>query len=168
MPGVINALENTTTERTHQKSFYWLIIIVLIVFVLIYSQRFLGITSGYYNFFVVISILIITTLVLMSTLAHNLELTNHKNLEYLSYTFNSVSSRNFLLVFSYLLFVMYIYESLEYDNSESHHIVNTLAFGHNNYISNRTYGLLLILVFGLYVAYTIYITTEESYKMNKA
>lgn len=165
MPGIINALENDISENTHQKSFIWLIVIVIVVFVLIYSQRFLEITSGYYNFFVVISILIITSIVLLSTLAHNLEFNNHQSLEYLSYTFNSVSSRNFLLVFSYLLFVMYIYESLEYDNNEPYWIIDKISFGHNNYISNRTYGLLLILIFGLYISYTIYITTEESYIM---
>lgn len=158
--GAINALENIT-EHAKPKPYLILIFLVIAVFFAIYSQRLFNIHSGYYNLFIIIIILGLISIVLTSTVVHNFKLNRNEFLEYFSNIFNSTSSRNFLILFSFLLFVMFIYETAEYNNNHAHHLIDKVFFGHNNYISNRTYGLLLIIIFGIYTGYSIYITTND-------
>mgnify|MGYP001468137537 CR=1 FL=1 len=159
--GIINALDNITKSHKKPKPYIILIILVISIFVLIYSQRLLGIHSGYYNLFIIMTILIIISLIIASTVVHNFKFTHNEYLEYLSHMFNSTASRNFLIVFSFLLFVMFIYESAEYEDDHRHALTDKLFFGHNTILSNRLYGLLLIIIFGVYTGYTIYMTTDD-------
>jgi len=159
--GIINALDNITKSHKKPKPYIILIMLVIAIFVLIYSQRILGIHSGYYNLVIIVIILIIISLIMASTIVHNFQLTHNEYLEYLSHMFNSTSSRNFLIIFSFLLFVMFIYESAEYENNHRHALTDKIFFGHNTFLSNRLYGLLLIIIFGIYTGYTIYMTTDD-------
>jgi len=159
--GAINALDNITASKAKPKPYVILIFLVLLIFILIYSQRLLNIESEYYNLFIVMSILILTSFVLASTIVHNFKITHNDGLEYLSNIFNSTPSRNFMILFSFLLFVMFIYESSEYENNDRYVLLDKMLGGNNHYISNRSYGLLLIVIFGIYTGYSIYVTTNE-------
>lgn len=159
--GIINALDNITKSHKKPKPYVILIILVIAIFALIYSQRIMGIHSGYYNLFVIMIILVIISLIIASTVVHNFKLTRNEYLEYLSHMFNSTASRNFLIVFSFLLFVMFIYEAAEYENNHRHALTDKILFSHNTFLSNRLYGLLLIIIFGIYTGYTIYMTTDD-------
>jgi len=76
--------------------------------------------------------------------------------------FNSPGSRNFIAVVALLLFVMFIYEVPEYGTSDPYHSLDVVLMGHNGILSNRTAGIILIFVFGIFTAYTIYATTHET------
>lgn len=158
--GAINALENIV-EHAKPKPYFILILLVIAIFFAIYSQRIFGIKSGYYNLFIVIVVMGLMSIVIASTIIHNFDLGRNAFLEYLNDTFNSPSSRNFLIIFSFLLFVMFIYETAQYDNNDPQNLTDKLLLGHNEYISNRFWGLMLIIIFGIYTAYSIYITTSD-------
>jgi len=159
--GAINALDNITSEKVRPKPYLILILLVFAIFLVLYSQRILNITNGYYNLFVTSIILFLISVVLISTIIHNFKFTRNEYLEYLSDTFNSTPSRNFLILFSFLLFIMFVYETEQYNNNEPYTLLDTITFGHNNYVSNRFYGLMLIIIFGTYTAYSIYVTTND-------
>ena len=61
----------------------------------------------------------------------------------------------------WVLALLAVYELTEYDNNKPHYFLDKIMFGHNNYISNRTGGILIIFTFTLLVAYTVMTTTKE-------
>lgn len=160
--GAINALDSITgTHSRKPKPYIILILLVIGIFVIIYSQRLLGIRSGYYNLFVILILLAMISVVISSTLVHNFDFNRNEYLEYFNHLFNSTPSRNFLLLFSYLLFVMFIYETAEYANNNKYEPLDKVLIGNNKFLSNRTYGLILIIIFGTYTGYSIYVTTND-------
>lgn len=165
--GIINDIANIFSKEAASKPYYTLFLIVIIIFITIYSQRILNIKSNYYSLFSTIIILSVISLIIASTFLHmlNIKLKHEKYNSYVenfNHIFNSAGSRNFLLIFSFLLFVMFVYESPEFDNENPHFMTDKFMFGYNGILSNRTYGLLLLIFFGLATAYTVYVTTNEN------
>jgi len=156
---IVSLLSSESTALKLQNYILMLLFIVLIF--VMFSQRIFNIQSQYY---IIVSTLIITFLmsfIICSIISVDTKLVNNTFLKFVSSIFDNPSSRNFLSIVSLILFVMLVYELTEYDNNKPHYFLDKIMFGHNNYISNRTGGILIIFTFTLLVAYTVMTTTKE-------
>lgn len=139
---------------------YILILIFLALIFTIFSQRIFYVESPYYIICATLVIIFIMSFVIFSILAVDTKLENNGFFIFSDSIFNNPSSRNFLSIMSLILFIMLVYELVEYDNNNPHYMLDRLMFGHNNYISNRFGGVALIFVFSLFIAYTVMTTTK--------
>ncbi len=163
MPGsAVSNIRNILSKQATSKPFVILFIIVIFVFVLMYSQRMLGIENSYYNTFTTVLLLTVATIVLTSTFLYVLNIGDNKFFDIFNNTFNSGGSKNFLAIFSFLLFIMFVYEVSDFDNENPHPTADTILFGYNGILSNRLYGLLYIFGVATLTAFSIYVTTRES------
>jgi hypothetical protein len=157
MPGSIGNLDTLYFSKI-RKTRYIMLFIAMILFTLIFSQRIFNIQSDEY-------IIYVTSLILMvfATIIASGYFTNNTNSYLSTYNniFNSPKSRNYLSVIALVLFIIFIYEIPEYDNNEPNYFVNLFTFNNNKYISNRFMGMSLIIIFTIYAAHTIYLTTKE-------
>ena len=162
MPGsTVNNIRNILSKQATSKPFVVLFIMVILVFVLLYSQRMLGIENSYYNTAITILLLTLATIVITSTFLYILKIGDNQFFDIFNNIFNSTGSRNFLALFSFLLFVMFVYEVSDFDNENPHGPTDTILFGYNGILSNRLYGLLYIFAISMLTAFSIYLTTRE-------
>lgn len=145
---------------TTQPSYILILIFCLLIFG-IFSQRIFNIQSPYYILIATIIVLGVMLFVILSVFASAPMLSDNNILISLNSVFDNPSSRNFLSVISLILFVMLVYELEYYDNDRPQGFLNKVLFGHNNYISNRSWGLMLILIVSLITSYTVMLTTKE-------
>ena len=159
--GLGTVISNFASEQARSKPQWILIVIVIAMVLLIYSQRLLGIANPYYSTYVACFLLLIVSIILLSTFLSVLNITDNVHVDNFNYIFNSPGSKNFFAVFLLLLFVMFVYEIPMYDNNNPHAIMDKLLFGYNSVFSNRLIGILLIFGFGISTAYMIHSTTRE-------
>jgi len=163
MPGGINSIVNATSEFAITQPHYFLIAMVLIIFIILYSQRVLDIKAKQYLIFVTIFIIMLMSVIILATFLHVLQIHDSNGyIESFSNIFNSAGGRNFLAILSLVLFVIFICEAPEYGNNNPYKTLDKITFGNNNYISNRTVGILTIIFFTILTAYAVMTTTNES------
>jgi hypothetical protein len=132
------------------------------IFLILFSQRMLGIETSYYSIPITLFFILMLTVIITSTILDVLKIEDSAgHIDRFNNIFNSPGSRNFLAIISFLLFVIFVYEVPEYNNSQPHHLIDKIFFGHNNFISNRLVGILLVVIFGLFTGYTVYVTTRD-------
>lgn len=161
MPNVNTALVSLWSKAARTEPNYILIIIFCLLVCAIFSERVFGIKSQYYIIFPTILILMVMAFITLSIFSSDPKLIDNHFFGTINNIFDNPSSRNFLSVVALILFVIFVYEIAEYDNNNPHHIIDKIMFGKNNYISNRTGGLVMILMFSLLTSYTIMKTTRE-------
>jgi hypothetical protein len=160
--GIINDISNLIgkTKRPH----YFILILFLIFFILIYTERLIStkISTDPSIFHIAVGniILFIFICITTITIASQLELGGHF-MSNISKIFNASTSKNIIALFSFLFFVIFVYEVAEFDNNNPHAMTDNFLLGHNNIISNRTAGIVLIIFFGLFVGYTIGINSTD-------
>jgi predicted neutral ceramidase superfamily lipid hydrolase len=138
---LISLWSNVATTKPN----YILVLIFCLLIFGIFSQRIFNITSPYYILLATLIVLGVMLFIILSIFASNPQLTDNFYLVSINSVFDNPSSRNFLSVVALILFVMLVYEMEYYDNDKPNMILNKLMGGHNNYISNRSWGLMLIL-----------------------
>ena len=159
--GIISNIANLQTSAAVTQPHYTLFLIVIMIFFILFSQRLFSVGNTNYDIFVTIFLLVTISVVIISTIFEVLNIDDKGgHIKRFNNIFNSPGSRNFLAVISFLMFVIFIYETPEYDNNLQHHITDKIFFGYNNYLSNRMVGVLLLMIFGMFTGYTIYSTTR--------
>jgi hypothetical protein len=161
MPNINTALISLWSKASRTHPSYMLILTFLLLLFAMFSQRIFGITSQYYIIFATVIILSVMILITLSIFSSEPKLIENNFLESINTIFDSPSSRNFLSVVALVLFIILVYELVEYDNNDPHYVLDKIMFGKNKYISNRTSGILLIFFFSLLTSYTIMTTTRE-------
>lgn len=160
--GIIGSIANIESTSAITKPHYTLFILVILIFLILFSQRMLGLDTGYYHIPVTLFFLLMISIIITSTILQTLKIDDSTgHIKTFNNIFNSPSSRNFLAIITFLFFVMFVYEIPEYDNSQPHPLVDKILFGHNNFLANRTVGVFLIIIFGLFTGYTVYVTTRD-------
>jgi hypothetical protein len=160
--GMINDIALLTSKEAVTKPHYTLIIIVVIMFAMIFMQRMFNMYTYKYSVITTCFMIFVISLFIISTILDNLNIKDTGgHIERFNKIFNSAGSRNFLIVISLLMYVIFIYETPTYDSNLPHHLLDKALLGHNAYISNRMVGIWLIVFFGLMTAYTVYVTTRE-------
>lgn len=164
MPGgIVNSIVNATSAFAITKPHYFLIVIAIIILIILYSKRALNITADQYTIFVTAFIIMLMSIIILATFLHALQIHDSKGyVESFNNIFNSAGGRNFLAIMSLVLFILFICEAPEYGNNHPYPMLDTITFGNNNYISNRTVGILTIWAFTILTAYTVMTTTNES------
>jgi hypothetical protein len=161
MSNLNTTLISLWSKTATTKPSYILIVIFCLLIFGIFSQRIFNIESPYYILIATMIVLFVMIFIILSIFASAPKLSDNNLLESLNDVFDNPSSRNFLSVIALILFVMLVYELEYYDNDRPHGYTNLILFGHNNYISNRSWGLMLILIFSLITSYTVMLTTKE-------
>lgn len=171
MPGgVINSLSNLVnkTKQPH----YFTLMMFAIIFLVIYSGRIFGfnnkdsnissLSSSESKFHLITGSIIMVILVgiIIITIANPLN-AGGKIIKNFDSILNSTSSKNIITLFSLIFFVIFVYEVAEFDNNNPHGITDKLLMGNNNFLSNRSAGILLIIVFSLFTGYTISVTSSN-------
>lgn len=162
MPGIINSLVNLISNYAIIKPHYFLVGMVLIIFFLMFYEQIFNI-DPYKHITLITSIIIgLISIIILSTILHVLNVHDSGGyIDSLNNVFNSAGGRNFLAIFSLVLFVMYIYEFPETTNNNPENLLNKITFGHNNILSNKTASLITILFFTILTAYTVMETTNK-------
>lgn len=160
--GMINDIVQLTSNEAVTKPYYTLIIIVTLMFAMIFIQRMFNMYTYNYTVITTCFMIFVISLFIISTILNTLKINDAGgHIKRFNNIFNSSGSRNFLIVISLLMYVIFVYETPTYDSNLPHHLLDKALFGHNAYISNRMVGIWLIIFFGLMTAYTIYVTTRE-------
>jgi hypothetical protein len=136
-------------------------LIFFILIFLIFSQRIFNVQSQYYILFATLMIVLIMSFIIFSVVATDTKLVDNVFFNFINSIFDNPSSRNFLSIISLILFVILVYELVEYDNNKPHYALDKLMMGRNNYISNRAGGIIVIFTFSLLVSYTVMTTTKQ-------
>lgn len=158
------ALSNFASDQAISKPQNILLLIVMLIFIMLYSQRLFDIRYKYYNVIVACMLIVVISIVILSTFVNILKIGKNREMMILNHVFNSPGSDNFFSVLLLVLYIIYIYELPYYDTDNPSAIVNKLTLGHNKYISNRLVGILFIFGFSISTGYMIYATTRESGK----
>jgi len=158
---LVTSLSNYAGEQAQSKPQRILILIMLVVIFVLYSQRLFGIENTYYTTFVACFMVAVISIVILSTFLSVLAMTDNQHVKNFNNIFNSPGSKNFFAVIVLLLFVMFVYELPMYDSRQPHSILDRIMFGYNRYFSNKTIGLVLIFGFAITTAYFIHSTTRE-------
>lgn len=161
MPNINTALVSLWSKKAVSEPSYALILIFCLLVFAIFSQRAFDIKSQYYILIATLLILLVMLFIIASLFASQPQLLDNNIFVAINNMFDSSSSRNFLSVVSLIMFVMLVYELAEYDNNDPHLFLDKILLGKNNYISNRTSGIMLVLGFSLFVSYTIMKTTRQ-------
>jgi hypothetical protein len=156
---IVSLMSSESTALKMQN--YILMFIFFALIFLMFSQRIFNIQSQYYILIVTLIITLLMSFIICSIISVDTKLVNNTYLNFINSIFDNPSSRNFLSIVSLILFVILVYELTEYDNNKPHYFLDKLMFGHNNYISNRTGGIMTIFVFTLLISYTVMTTTKE-------
>ncbi len=156
---IVSLMSSESTALKIQN--YVLMLIFFVLVFVMFSQRILGIQSEYYMIIATLIITLIMSFIICSIISIDTKLVNNTFLQFINSIFDNPSSRNFLSIVSLILFVILIYELTENDNNKPHYFMDKLMFGHNNYISNRLGGIMIIFTYTLVVSYTIMTTTKE-------
>lgn len=160
--GIVNSFVNATSQFAMTKPHYFLIGIVGIIIIILYSQRVLKITADNYIVIITLLILILMSIIILATVLHVLQIRDSNNhIASFSNIFNSVGGRNFLAILSLVMFVVFICEAPEYGNNNPYPILDKITLGNNNIISNRTVGIALIFIFTVLTAYAVMMTSNE-------
>lgn len=164
MPGgIVDSVLNITSKFATNKPQYILISIVLAMIFIIFSKRLFQIEWKYFPIIITTGILFLMSIIIISTVLHTLQISDsYGYIDSFYNVFSSPSGRNFFAIIMLLFFVIYLYELPQYDNNDPHKVLNTIMLGNNTFISNRTMGILLIFGFGIFIAYTVMLTTRES------
>jgi hypothetical protein len=161
MPNINTALVSLWSKAARTEPSYILIMIFCALMFAIFSQRLFGIKSQYYILLATGLILFLMIFVMTSIFASDPKLIDNYFFDSINDIFDNAGSRNFLSVVTLILFIMLVYELVEYDNNDPQYFLDKITFGKNNYISNRTSGLIVMLGFSAIVSYTIMRTTRE-------
>lgn len=156
---ILSLISSESTSLKLQN--YILILIFILLVFMIFSQRIFNINSQYYILIATLVITLTMSFIIFSILSTDTKLVNNTFLKFINSIFDNPSSRNFLSIVSLILFVILVYELTDYDNNKPHYLLDKIMFGHNNYISNRTGGIMIIFVFSLLIAYTVMTTTKN-------
>lgn len=161
MPNINTALKSLWSKTAKTEPSYVLILIFWLLIFFVFSQRIFNVKSQYYILLATILILLLMIFMTGSIFSSDPKLLDNNFLSSINNIFDNPSSRNFISVISLILYIMLIYELANYDNNDPQQVLDKMMFGKNNYISNRTSGLLVIFGFGTFVAYTIMKTTRQ-------
>ena len=159
--GLGTIISNYAGDQAKTKPHRIFILILIVIILLLYSQRIFGITNPYYNTYVACGLILIASLIILSTFLSILHTTDNEHISNFNNIFNSPSSKNFFAVFLLIIFIMFIYEIPMYDNNNPHSVMDKLLFGYNGVFSNRLIGVILIFGFGISTAYMIHSTTRD-------
>jgi len=160
--GMVNNIVQLASNEAVTKPYYTLIIIIVLMFAMIFLQRMLNMYTYNYSIITTCFMIFVISLFIISTILNSLKIDDTSgHIERFNNIFNSSGSRNFLIVISLLMYVIFIYETPTYDSNLPHHLLDKVTLGHNSYISNRMVGILLIVIFGLMTAYTVFVTTRD-------
>lgn len=161
--GMVNDIALLTSNEAVTKPYYTLIIIVVLMFAMIFIQRMFNMYTDKYSIITTCFMIFVISLFIISTILNTLKINDAGgHINRFNNIFNSTGSRNFLIVISLLMYVIFIYETPTYDSNLPHHLLDKAMLGHNAYISNRMVGIFLIVFFGLVTAYTVYVTTRDN------
>lgn len=164
MPSLNTAILSMTKLWESKKadgSHYILILIFYILIFAMFSKRMFGIQNQYYILWPTTIILILLTIVIASLFLAETKLMNNDVINEINGIFDNPSSRNFLSVVNLVLFTILIYELVEYDNHDPQYVMDKLTMGHNNYISNRLWGIFIIFTSSTIIGMTIMATTKN-------
>jgi len=132
----------------------YVIIIAMFAFImfLVFSERIFTIQNPSYNLYSNLVIVAIFSVLILSTL-FNAYAVNTDNVQIgtITHIFNSLASKNMIMFYGCVLYVLYISNTELYDNNYSHSIFSKIGLG--KYISNRTYGVIMLLA-------TVFITAK--------
>lgn len=164
MPGgSVGSIINVTSKFATTQPHYFLIAVVIIILIIIYSQRMFNITWPQYSVIVTTFVLALMSIIILATFLHVLKIHDSAGyVESFSNIFNSVGGRNFIAILSLVLFILFICESPEYGNNNPYATLDKITFGNNNWISNRTVGIITIFSFTIMTAYTVMTTTRSA------
>lgn len=164
MPSLNTAILSMTKLWESKKvdgSHYILIIIFYLLILAIFSKRIFGIKNEYYILWPTIIILFLLTIVITSLFLTETKLMNNGVINEINSIFDNPSSRNFLSVVNLVLFTILIYELVEYDNHDPQYTMDKITMGHNNYVSNRLWGIIIIFTTSTLIGATIMATTKN-------
>ena len=158
---LVTALSNFASEQARSKPQRILILIIIAIVFILYSQRLFGIVNTYYSTIVACFIITVVSVIMASTFLSILNVTDNEHVVNFNNIFNSTGSKNFFAIVVLVLFVMFLYELPVYDNNDPNAASDKLMFGYNKFFSNRTIGLLLMFAFTITTGYIIHSTTRE-------
>ena len=163
MPNFNTAIVSLLSSASHPLNIqnYILILVFIVLVFIMFSQRIFNIQSQHYILVASLITTITMAFIICSIISTDTKIANNQYLQFINSIFDNPGSRNFLSIVSLILFVIFVYELVEYDNNDPQYIIDKITFGNNKYISNRTMGILLILIFSLFVSYTVMTTTKE-------
>jgi hypothetical protein len=156
--GFANNLSNIAGKT--RKPYYFMLFLFFLLFLIIYSERLFKIDNDIYHLVTTGIILIILIMIIISTILSKAEI-GGQSIQNFNRLFNDSTCRNIIALFSFLFFVIYLYEIANYDNNFPHEPTDNLLFGHNNFISNRTAGIMYIISFALFTGYTISVNSKN-------
>ncbi|AYV79217.1 MAG: hypothetical protein Faunusvirus5_26 [Faunusvirus sp.] len=161
---VLFALSNIVDFGIIQKHNIYLAILtigVLIIFTIIFAERIKNRHDEHYklspNFNLLMNIILLLIVMLPMILYTIMEAIGSHNgfVELVSGLFGSKASKNFLVIISYLVFIFYIFECVDYQNNEPNAFLGRIG------ASNRTVGLIVLIGLSLFYAYSVFQISKE-------
>jgi len=145
-------------QKFKTNPYYFTLFLFLLIFLLIYAERIFGFQEDIYHYAMSGLLIAVSLFIIVLTITYNFGVKN-KTINTLDSMINSSSSKNVIALFIFLFFVIYIYEIALYDNNYPYRPLDIITFGNNEYVSNRSMGIMLIIFMGLLTGYTISINS---------
>ncbi len=124
-----------------------------LILILIYSERMLGIKDNSYNLIMNLVIVVLMAGIIISTLLNAYNIGNaDPNVSTFVQIFNSLASKQMILFYGCVLYILFLSNTVQYNNNFSHPIFAKIGLG--NWISNRMVAVALL--FG-----TVFITAKN-------
>lgn len=138
-------------------SYIVLLSIFVVVLVLVYSERLLSIKHESYNLFANILIVFFMSIIILSTLINSFGFNTTEDSSTFVRIFNTLASKNLIILFASSVYILYISNSEAYDNNFVNPIMDKIKLG--PYISNRTVGMLMMFGTILITARSVHAST---------
>lgn len=166
MPGasVYNIL-NVISKYAKTKPQYFLILFTICLTLVIFLKKIIMIDKKKYFMIALPVIIALGSLMILSTFFYALGIQDNMGyISSLNSVFNSQGSRNFIAIILLILFIIFVYEFPIYGDDQPHLLFKKITdqLGLDPIITNKTAGIIIILFFGLFTAYGIMITTNQS------
>lgn len=147
-------------KNVKTKPYYLILFMFLLIFFLIYSARIFDYESEIAHLATGCVLAFLIMIMVTITIFVNLGFENDA-LKYADNIINTPACKNVIVLFSFLFFVIYLYEIADFDNNKPHALIDKISFGNNNLISNRSVGILYIIIFGLFTGYTLSLNIKD-------
>lgn len=164
MPGINQAILNLRSKIKVEEPHYILVLFYLFLFFIIFFNRIFGIQSRKSLLVLTMLVIFMMCLILVAIVIRTLrkDKADARSI-FFSDIFDSAPSRNFFTVISFMFYIIFSYEMLDFSDHNPNPIVDTVTLGHNQYISNKLFRILFVIFLGLFFGYTIYKTTSTQY-----
>ncbi len=149
-------------------AYVFIIAIFVIVLCLIYSERLIAKKNDSYNLLMNILIVAIMSIIILSTLLYSF---NPNNNSFFLRMFNTMASRNMLMFYGCVLYILYLNNTESFDNNYVHEMAAKVNLGKyidkpfarkldlGKYVSNRTVAIVMLFATVFVTAKSLHETT---------